>query len=81
MRATNIQFLLQLKKEGEKIRFAECPTCQAVFGTNEQDTVTCSRQCDTELEELNRKIELTRETLYNRNKSPLATISLNTIFL
>jgi hypothetical protein len=81
MRATNIKFLLELKKQGEKIRFSECPACQSVFGTNEHETISCSRRCDLELEALNRKIEQSREIILNRHRVPLTTVSLNTIFL
>jgi hypothetical protein len=81
MRATNIKHLLELKKQGVKVRFVECPACQCFFGTNEDDAVTCSRKCEMELEGLNRKIEQSRELILNRSKKQLTTFHLNTIFL
>ncbi|MGZ3885106.1 MAG: hypothetical protein ACXVPQ_07680 [Bacteroidia bacterium] len=81
MRATNIKHLLELKKQGVKVRFVECPACQCFFGTNEDDATTCSRRCEMELEELSRKIEQSKELIYNRKKRELTTLHLNTIFL
>lgn len=81
MRATNIKHLLELKKQGVKVRFVECPACLCFFGTNEDDAVTCSRRCEMELEELNRKIEQSRELIMNRKKTHVTSLHLNTIFL
>jgi hypothetical protein len=47
MRATNIKFLLGLKKMGDAIIFRDCPQCKRFFGTNEAHAETCSIDCDS----------------------------------
>ena len=46
MRATDIQYLVGLKKLGQNIIFRDCPQCKRFFGTNEPGTETCSIECD-----------------------------------
>ena len=48
MRATNIQYLVGLKKIGQTILFLDCPQCKRFFGTNETGVETCSIECDAE---------------------------------
>ena len=56
MRTTNIKYLYGLKKQGEKIFFAECNVCNCFFGTTRKNASTCSESCDKKLEQARKMI-------------------------
>ena len=65
MRATNIKFLLGLKKMGETITFVDCPQCKRFFGTNESHAETCSSECDAKYALRKHQVELERQRRFN----------------
>jgi hypothetical protein len=77
MRATNIKFLLELKKQGGRIHFTECPVCERVFGTTEGEAITCSPKCDAKMQLLEKHI---KESLINRSKVNPANLNFERVF-
>lgn len=76
MRATNIKFMLGLKKMGQKILFKDCPQCKRFFGTDETSVETCSIDCDikyalrdqsAEMEKKNRRDTILKARVFIQN--------------
>ncbi len=65
MRASNIKYLIGLKKMGHNILFKNCPQCKRFFGTNEAGVETCSVDCDIKYALRDQYIEIERKNRIN----------------
>ena len=63
MISTDIKQVLELKRQGEKIIFLDCPMCRCFFGTNDPSDLTCSKNCNTKLNQKKEQLAAYRNAL------------------